>query len=547
MPWNVHYRCEFALQANDTPNQAWDSLIRNIRNWIKHRPEQDGALDPSYWGDWFFSGGEWKSSQRQGFGVQVAIRGVNVHGLPKHWVAQYFHPCTHPARRWKIDIAVNATDENFFIFNMNVFHQISAGYVGELPSDPPPTVPLLVKNLIKSDYWNAFSGSEQLSVFPQVLTVGEGMSFREKLADPDRQCPIVVMNCLQSETNDIKPTEFAWTLAGAANIYTIDDETVNTELIHCIGSYSCLPGRIRIYLPNLQIDNPQDASRHRFITNRTISKIGKDNTLSLLVDSLTRRKAASQLSDIKSIYDIRRLERDDQIALFKVKATENEQYYLSHIQTIEEELKEANITISELQDQLTESETKRHEDFSNFQFLKETLKSENTKYKEACKSCSKIQSLQKFPTSLLEVVITCKEIFSNQLVFSDAAVKSAQDADFDDYTALWNNIHAVATKLHSYIFSQSLSLGNAAKKFQADTAIRIALTESSTTNSDKKLMAKREQIYEGKAYDCSPHITLSKKKAFLRIHFCPINDEKKILISHCGDHLETAGTRRRGY
>jgi hypothetical protein len=38
----------------------------------------------------------------------------------------------------------------------------------------------------------------------------------------------------------------------------------------------------------------------------------------------------------------------------------------------------------------------------------------------------------------------------------------------------------------------------------------------------------------------------SKAPRLLRIHFALDRDSQRVIVGHCGDHLDTAGTRRRG-
>ena len=49
--------------------------------------------------------------------------------------------------------------------------------------------------------------------------------------------------------------------------------------------------------------------------------------------------------------------------------------------------------------------------------------------------------------------------------------------------------------------------------------------------------------------DITPHVKWNNKTQYLRVHFFVEHDEKaetrRIIIGHCGDHLDTYGTKRR--
>jgi hypothetical protein len=70
------------------------------------------------------------------------------------------------------------------------------------------------------------------------------------------------------------------------------------------------------------------------------------------------------------------------------------------------------------------------------------------------------------------------------------------------------------------------------------------MNEGRMTQRDSRLMRLREREYEGKLYDISPHVSLNKGSLSLRVHFAIEQDSKKLIIGHCGDHLDTFSTQK---
>jgi hypothetical protein len=59
-------------------------------------------------------------------------------------------------------------------------------------------------------------------------------------------------------------------------------------------------------------------------------------------------------------------------------------------------------------------------------------------------------------------------------------------------------------------------------------------------------MKKREDSYEGEQIDITPHIKLRAGNEHFRIYFGVLRSKKLLVVGECTNHLETAGSRRRG-
>ncbi len=103
----------------------------------------------------------------------------------------------------------------------------------------------------------------------------------------------------------------------------------------------------------------------------------------------------------------------------------------------------------------------------------------------------------------------------------------------------------MATELHDLLM-QELPAQQVAETFKNRAKFELTWTESKETKRDNKLMAKRRLVYEGREMDITPHVKWGNTAPrLLRVHFYVDRDHKRIVIGHCGDHLDTYGTRRR--
>jgi hypothetical protein len=146
------------------------------------------------------------------------------------------------------------------------------------------------------------------------------------------------------------------------------------------------------------------------------------------------------------------------------------------------------------------------------------------------------------PTTLFETLKFIADIFPDNLIVLDAAYESAKIAKFQFLPEANKLLFSMAKDLHSIFFLYDENDVEAAFK---RIGFELTMKESSSTKANKRLMTLRKRVYNGIEEDFSPHTKLSKNGKDLRVHFFVDNIKKVLVIGHCGDHLETAGTSRR--
>ncbi len=137
----------------------------------------------------------------------------------------------------------------------------------------------------------------------------------------------------------------------------------------------------------------------------------------------------------------------------------------------------------------------------------------------------------------------------DRLVFGSDAVRSLEKSAFvktnEARAVVWECLRAVATELYELVM-QDLSAQQIADEFRSRTPFDLTWTESKETKRDTRLVGLRKIIYEGQELDITPHVKWGNKAPrLLRVHFHVDRDRRRIIIGHCGDHLDTYGTRRR--
>ncbi len=180
-------------------------------------------------------------------------------------------------------------------------------------------------------------------------------------------------------------------------------------------------------------------------------------------------------------------------------------------------------------------------------------RSAREQYTDATKSSQQLQrellafrSLARLPQSIKDCGDFFARAFPSKLVFSEKGLASVQKADYSDIAGFWEAMWAMISDLYRLFFESEGEAGDIEKKFKELTGIEMSMTEGSQTKADKRLMKKREDSYEGEPVDITPHIKLRSGNMNFRIYFGVLRLKKLLVVGACTNHLETAGTRRRG-
>ena len=162
-----------------------------------------------------------------------------------------------------------------------------------------------------------------------------------------------------------------------------------------------------------------------------------------------------------------------------------------------------------------------------------------------------ISNLQELPKNLSEAVKLIEAIFPEKLSFSDEAKKSAKTASTIPIDIAWPCLFHMATTLHDLFFVESKKrieiekkVIDVEKQFKDRTGLILAMTEGKRTNRDPNFLKLRTITYEGKEISIVPHVKSgTKSPKLLRVYFFIDNENRKLVVGHCGDHLDNYSTR----
>lgn len=132
--------------------------------------------------------------------------------------------------------------------------------------------------------------------------------------------------------------------------------------------------------------------------------------------------------------------------------------------------------------------------------------------------------------------------YQDKIYIHSDAHRSASKANFEDGSEICKIMDVLVGDVYDAFIRKIAKV----TELEARTGYYVAMAESSQTNNSNRMKAQRKKDYKGKIIDCSHHMKCDKNGKYFRVYFGIIKEENKIIIGHFGDHLETAGTARRG-
>jgi hypothetical protein len=136
------------------------------------------------------------------------------------------------------------------------------------------------------------------------------------------------------------------------------------------------------------------------------------------------------------------------------------------------------------------------------------------------------------PQTVDDVAAYFNRMFGDKLVFLEDAFRSLKDCTIDP-AELWDDLFALANTMRELYKSGQ---GDIYKAFKERTGITVKRGEGAETRKDKALMRQYERTVNGEEISIEAHITYAKQGQ--SIHFGYSRKLQKVVIGHCGEHLD---------
>jgi archaellum component FlaC len=316
--------------------------------------------------------------------------------------------------------------------------------------------------------------------------------------------------------------------------------------------FRCWGGMVRVYQPRVRFDYVPDARRHRFFTAATIQEIGVDEVVLQIVRACCRRGSLLGPEDVASVEDVRanlRMYSLRQLALEKKTEDPELEALINSVQQDNEEYKrqieQFRVEIDFMETCLAEQDDDLRAVRNEYEHYKQRTQDAYEQVRHFEGQLEVIKALHELPENLERTLEMVAGLHSGRIVVLEDALKSAQRAGLDDKSlpVAWKCLWSVATVLHDLFFLPDQP-DDKEMEFRSRTGFDLVMTDGKQTKQDAKLMKLRRRHFEGRDIDITPHVKWGNKAPkCLRVHFHIDTNKNRLVIGHCGDHLDNYSTQ----
>lgn len=526
---------------------------------------------------------------------------------PSYWAIEYIeNDKDHWYRRWFTNIGATAAENGSYIINVRIAIADDPTFICDCPYIPSRNTPRFIGKLLDIKGCIANSNGITLANEPKALTSRNMKAFIQDLESNERTIPFIVIAALRNQSGKyaIDPSILAKKVRGSAVVFTLDCSAIQTWIAYksifldteTARDYRINPGFMRVFFPGVDLSDPEGSQRHRFYTGELLAasnpgQISNDvcgaftrlyrrvqgeaidpASITLIESQLKRKQLEQKLQELRSAraqeeqvepnYQGLHTEEELKRALEQLKAheavklAETTEFYESLIAEYDAETKrhdqgddvlELQIAVEELNTEVKQLQKTVGAKDHMIQTLNQLNEKAEAKARQAEAQANIIRAMQGFPQTCAEALELAERAFGDRLIITNEAKDSAAKANrsiSSDET--FDILRTLAMNLWPKYFEQDEANGTAGTEFQRETGYYLTFHESAQTNKDPRLLKQREISYDGRTLNIAPHVKgkSGNRNASLRIHFAIDRPTRKIIIGHCGDHMETAGTRK---
>ena len=557
--YTIFYKAKFMISSTcDGADLLWD-FVKCVRQWQTEKWNKDGKVVVD---DRMAAWSRLKDGNR--------LFSANGSERPVYIEAEYFSPKNNPAQRfwackisekkakasgycerdWVTEIGFRQNDPTSAEFSCVISYGDTPEFIGRYEETPDPTLPGLIRILIRSKRLRCYSGVDEVTNWASELKVGDFPAFRNALVNPERTIPYIYISPRRKNADSdetellLDPKKLSRVVCGNAKVFFSNSIAFTQEMSFMFNckEYSCYGGSIRVYRPTLDDRDVNDAYRHRSLHPAFLEEVGEDEVLRIY-----RRALAQNVSFYENFFGVAQCQEMKREEARQLRIDELRSRHAKEIdelqgsmldEAIEEEQKrlEAEQLASELLQQLGEANSKCYSYESKIEGMKATV-ARATALEAAVAARMNVSKYPQTPAAIVEFF---SSFFTDRIAFTESATKSLKGCRLAPRD-LWEILFNLSTVMWDLM--QSDSCPDPYKEFHNCTGIDASRGEGRMTRKDSKLMDQFKTHYDGRVIDIEPHITYGRESQ--SVHFGFDTDTGKIIIGHCGQHLDIYSTQKR--
>lgn len=549
---NLFFKSKFTIEADNQDADILWAVVCEIKTWMKYKFNRNGNvvdMSSQVWTKFKYGN---RLFDLQGNNTIYAESLYYKPRLVEHTTSGKYDENVYWAckivekqasqdglapRTWITEIGYQSRTKGIADISYVITYSDMPGFIGPCQTIPNSNIPRVIKNLLNRKEWKCRVGKDVIATEAIEMKVGDFPQFKEMLYDINRQLPIVYISPMRAEKDEmdvellISPEEMLVNVISNALVVYSKDLQFSEEMRYFNNSkYNCYGGMIRLYLP-INLEDPEDANRHRFFTSDQIKNMGEEAVLSIF------RRALSQ-----DVFYYDKMFRLEDCRRIKEQAEQDEKLENAEKLYIDESDERKNKE-QIIQDMKNEIDNLKGEIYG-LQKQNEVLLMNKKSVDDKEVALDSIRRIEKYPKSVYEIASFFEQVYSDRMVFSERGRKSLETCK-TKCDVLWSVLYDMATTLYPLLKEQSPL---AEKQFADKTGWECARCEGKMTHNDTKLMRQYLDEYNGQEINIETHIKNGNKESdtkFFRIYYAyepTVVD--KIIIGHCGKHLDNYSSRK---
>lgn len=557
--YSIFYKAKFNITSTiENSDMLWD-FVMCVRQWQTEKWNKSGTVvvdDQLPAWSRLKKGGRLFSSDGSERPVYIESEFFSPESAPgkQYWACKISEKKSkapgYCERDWVTEIGFQQTTPSTAEFSCIISYGDTPEYIGRYEEAPDPSLPGLIRILIRSKRLKCHFGIDDVQNWATELKPGDFPTFRDALVNPQRTIPYIYISPRRkvADSNEtellLDPQKLSKVVCGNAKVFFSNSISFTQEMSYLFNykGYSCYGGSVRVYKPQLNDSDAGDAYRHRSLHPAFLEEVGETEVLRIY-----RRALAQNVSFYENFFGVKQCQEMKREQFRQHRLDELRSLHAKELgelqdskldEAIEEEQKrlEAEQRIADLEQQLNEANSKRY----NYEAQIEGMKAAIARANDFEIAAAARMNISKYPQTPDTIVGFFTSFFADRIAFSNAAIKSLKGCRLAPKD-LWDILFNLSTVMWELI--QSDCCPDPYKEFHRQTGIDASRGEGRMTRKDSKLMEQFKTEYDGRIIDIEPHITYGRDGQ--SVHFGFDDETGKIIIGHCGEHLDIYSTQKR--
>lgn len=553
---SIFYKVKFNITSTQGEDDLIWSVIYHIKTWLLRKYNKKTSVLPTQNATWsrLKKGGTLSSFDKRTIFIEAEAFEESVDMV--FWAARISEKQQPKAgfaqREWITEVGIKPIEKGCVEFSCVISYLDRPGFIGICEDEPFPNIPNLIKYILQDSNLICSLGGDKISILPQILHSGDWVTFWENIQSKERLLPYIFISVRDNGSDcssiSIDPQNLAIAAGGNAIVFYANETSIMEEMNrYCPDEYRCYGGAIRIYQPYVDITDPLDNRRHRYIGTRMIAQLGQDKIVQMI-----RRALAQDIHFYETFFRIKDCHLKQEAHLRQLRLAElKKQHQEESLQITREKEREAknwfDMALHEEENRLhAEDElAKIRTELQNMKEVNFRLTNEIDTYRQLAarnaeleRACNNRLNTKSYPQTPTDIVNYFDATFGDCIAFSEDVERSIKACNVSS-EELWKVFYYLSTTMRELYMSGS---GDIYKEFKNRTGITIGRGEGANTHKNKKLMKQYETEYHGIKIDIEAHVKCSRN--YQRIHFGFCAEDRKVVVGWCGEHKDNATTQR---